>query len=376
MSDANDDKVRVVCACGAKFKAPASKAGMKGPCPKCGQPLVIPHPEPAPADEVDWSMLADAAAQAPAAARGDDGYDLADGEEAPAPRQVRRPAVAAPAAAAFTPAAGVPGAGRALDYRGAGGHGSAAVAAEPGAGRFVLGVVLALTFGLVSGAIWMICSLFFCSSGLMAIGVGAAVGGGMLLGYGRQSVTAGAVSSVIAAGAILMATAVPAALIALAGWGVATVGQEMALAPYSATSARFELPDMLVDDVLAEQGLDYNATSEEQDEAAYVTAEERVAAMSEEELELTYKRQQVSNLKEMDYFATMLSDIEEAEDVPYDQFRNESANLTVAECDAMLAAWQPASGPGFWSVFGQLFGMFDVLWIVLALGMAFKISGL
>ncbi|MEL7239457.1 MAG: hypothetical protein AAGK78_11395, partial [Planctomycetota bacterium] len=39
-------RIAVKCnACGAHFRAPAAKAGRRGPCPKCGQPLIIPRIE-------------------------------------------------------------------------------------------------------------------------------------------------------------------------------------------------------------------------------------------------------------------------------------------------------------------------------------------
>src|SRR5690606_22050752 len=74
-------------------------AGKKGPCPKCKTILTVPQPEPVAEGEVDWSMLADAAASAPAVET--DGYGVVDVE--PEPRLARQPARQGNVLASLTP---------------------------------------------------------------------------------------------------------------------------------------------------------------------------------------------------------------------------------------------------------------------------------
>src|SRR5215831_11304952 len=42
-----EEKIRVKCACGAAIAAPSRLAGKRVKCPKCGQPVALPAPEPA-----------------------------------------------------------------------------------------------------------------------------------------------------------------------------------------------------------------------------------------------------------------------------------------------------------------------------------------
>ena len=202
-------KVRVSCeACGERFKAPAAKAGKKGPCPKCGTPIVIPAPPPppppTPADpgDIDWSMLADAAESAPAV------------DAPPATQHVVAPA-ASPARkssrsvlADLTPAQRAALAKRAEQRASAGRFGKGSDGDDNlwGFPSFLMGLTLAVVGALLGAAIW-----FGVLAGtgrelrFLAILVGALTGGGMMLGYQKGDAGTGVLTACLAVGGILLA---------------------------------------------------------------------------------------------------------------------------------------------------------------------------
>ena len=45
MSDIGTDTISVKCVCGKKLKAPASAAGRKARCPKCGNVMTLEAPQ-------------------------------------------------------------------------------------------------------------------------------------------------------------------------------------------------------------------------------------------------------------------------------------------------------------------------------------------
>ena len=51
MAAGTGEKITVECKCGARLKAPASAAGRKAKCPKCGATLTVQAPPPPPAQD-------------------------------------------------------------------------------------------------------------------------------------------------------------------------------------------------------------------------------------------------------------------------------------------------------------------------------------
>ena len=366
----SSEKIRVECAeCGAAFRVAAAKAGKRGPCPKCGQPIVIPHAEVP--DESD-----------------DDGYSLADDlpeMSAPPPPVAmasndgppRRPAAGgtprerAAAKAAWATAA----------------EPSAAVAAGRQTGRFALGAGLAGVVAVVGCALWIAVWHFASVQlGILAWGLGLAIGGAMFVGYGDRTVPAGLAAGAIALAAVFMTKALPAAYVA------STIDDALAgevHAPYTPETARADLPSYLINDYIHAAGLDYDTTTEEQHALYHAKAQADVAAMDEATLELTYKRQQVADCLVAEQWDLAYADAGEDEDVEVDidhaALAGQIATMDAAACDARIAACEPAEsaalsasslGLGFWAMFGYLVSPWDALWTILAVGSAYKISGL
>ncbi|MEM7808910.1 MAG: hypothetical protein AAF561_12450 [Planctomycetota bacterium] len=213
---------------------------------------------------------------------------------------------------------------------------------------------------------------------IRAGGLGALVGGGMLLGYGRTSTTAGIVAGGIALLMIICTKAVPATLIAL-GAGLLNSVAQTSNVSYDPNFARADLPWMMVDDVHAEAGRDFNDTTWDEDEAARVEAEALVADIPDEELELYWKRQHLAELRFTDARSISMDDLtSEVEDlprVPYAEIQSDCNGMTLASLDAEIAAWQPpSSGITFGSAFAAMFSPWDILWSLLAVATAFKLA--
>jgi hypothetical protein len=225
MSDAANEKVRVVChSCGARFKAPAAKAGKKGPCPKCGILLVVPQAgNPADADAVDWSQL-EAAAPRKASAAGAGDAVLAMAAVQPADPPARPPATEKKSGGFFSRAkkadapalAGLSQQQRELltqrvqqrmkkDFQ---------RFEDETPGSLPTGIVAASFCAIVGAGLWF---GLFAGTGKeirwMAIAVGILAGGGMYLGYQRRDIKAGYIAAGVALAAIV------GAKVGFVGWG-------------------------------------------------------------------------------------------------------------------------------------------------------------
>ena len=202
------DPIAVACAaCGGRFKVPASKAGKRGPCPKCKAPVRVPVPAAPAADdgEPDWNALADV--EATAAPREADPVIQA----APASSA----AVVMPDSASFAKqmASLTPEQRRALARRA---DDAARSGRRPkvidgddqlwGFPSFLMGLTLCVAGSLLGAGIWF---GLLAATGrelrLLAVGVGALAGGGMYAGYQKHELTAGMIAAICAVGGIVLA---------------------------------------------------------------------------------------------------------------------------------------------------------------------------
>lgn len=382
-STSGRETLRVSCeACSKIFKVPASKAGKRGPCPNCGQTIVVPEPEPVVAsDNIDWGMI-DPGDGAGAGLDEDGDYGLAEPDEIPT--SVRRPSPLPPAAAGAAPPAGARMTPRQIAEARAASQSSPRARgtdALPGPGRFVLGIALACVFAAVGCTIWLVLAIILgVELGILAIGVGAAIGAGMMLGYGAQTDVAGMTAGGVSLFTIFLTKAIPAAVLALGGWALGAASTAM-VTPFTPTAARAELPHMLIDDLVRGDGLDYAQISAAQDDEYLARAQEQVGEMDDATLELTFKRQQVADCLELDALGTAFANFEDYEDdsdfttIDYVAIERQVAGMDLASCDTYLANYQGASiGLGFWGWFGEFLHPLDALWVLLAVGAAWKIA--
>lgn len=224
MADASGiDKVRVQChSCGARFKAPASKAGKKGPCPKCGTMLVVPRLQPAAAagaaaGNVDRSMLSDAAphdgedpvlamaAAAPAAAPGKQkksGGFFSRSKTSAGETSALGPTVLG----GLTPEQREMLAARVQDKLKKNFQRFEDEEPQGGFPSFPAGVVLAIFGALLGAAMWF---AMLAGTGrelrFLAIMVGVLAGGGMYMGYQKRNTYAGVLAACIVLGAVIAA---------------------------------------------------------------------------------------------------------------------------------------------------------------------------
>lgn len=219
------DKVRVQChSCGAKFKAPASKAGKKGPCPKCGTMLIVPRLEPAAATgaaagNVDWSMLSDAAP--PPADAEDPVLAMAAAGPAAAPAKSKKSggffsrsrtsagetsALGPTALAGLTPEQREMLAARVQDKLKKNFQRFDDEEPTGGFPSFPAGIVLAIFGALLGAAMWF---AMLAGTGrelrFLAIMVGVLAGGGMYMGYQKRNTYAGVLAACIVLGAVIAA---------------------------------------------------------------------------------------------------------------------------------------------------------------------------
>lgn len=197
MPDVTSEKIVVHCeSCAAAFRVPASAAGKRGKCPKCGAVFTVPAPE-----------------EEPAAAGGDDlfaGLDTGPAAPALAPLVASRPCAscgaALPGDAIVCTRCGYNSkTGRQAGASGAlGGAGAAVAGALGGAARFggpfMLGTLLSAAAAAIGAAAW--CLIAWKTGyevGYVAWGIGILCGAAMFLGYRDTSLLAGLVAAGMAA---------------------------------------------------------------------------------------------------------------------------------------------------------------------------------
>lgn len=332
------DRIGVKCMCGAKMKVPAAAAGRKAKCPSCGKVFKVPAPRQSAPPPVSETHAAEVHAGAAAGAADDGTYgfaaeagsdslfdDLAAAESSGVAVETEdRAAVAGggkpcpncgvpmtPGAAKCGVCGADPKAIKAQSrQRAAAGVGAAAAVA----GRFALGCGLSAGAAIVGAAVWA--GVAYATDreiGWIAWGIGIAAGFGMVAGAQASGVLHGAVASGMAVVGIIAGKLV--IFTAILSPELVKIEQEIAAGS-------------LVSAVLQEQGIAEVDATDEQFEAAYETAGNRVDQMSQPEI----------HERAADFVA------EQGEEYPA---------LT------------------FWSV---CFDWMDVLFIALAVGSAFKLG--
>jgi hypothetical protein len=284
--------ISVQCPCGKKLKAPATAVGRKAKCPKCGNVMTVtapaappkpPKPKAPPAppsrEEID-DALYDLAADAQSAAA-----------SAPAPVRNVCPSCQSPMAsgAVLCTACGydtrtgksLAGAKATTSAPAAVGRGFPPALAtkvnvekpEP-TGSMLKGAIISAVFAFIGALVWFgIAKATHREIGWIAWGVGIAAGFGMMIGYNGTSVSAGGVAAMFSVGGIL-----------LGKWMVFT---SVVLPMFSGLlhSASGEISDedklhvYVLNQQLEKKGLDPEAASDAQSEAAGNEADKLIAKM-------------------------------------------------------------------------------------------------
>lgn len=328
MQQAGDDKIVVGCsACAARFRVPAGAVGKRGKCPKCGaefrvQAPAAPAPEPAGGDDDD--LLA----------------GLASGTAV-----ANRPAAtrACPSCSGTIPASvGIcPLCKKSVLGGDSGGGASAALGAAKAAagalsgvaalgGPMVLGCILSAAGAVVGGLIWGAVAYYGRAEiGWIAWGVGGLAGVGMHAGLRRYDSTGGVLAAGIATLAIVCAKYAVFSLIL-------TQSVMSSYAIKGTVPPREELTHMAADEVM----------------------QEVPDSVPEQRWEAEYKRLHELAYKEVKPEIDALSDAE--------------VNEALAQAKAARAeAFASMPAPGF---FPTMFGLFDIIFVALAIGTAYRVG--
>ncbi|MBN2561385.1 MAG: hypothetical protein JXQ75_10695 [Phycisphaerae bacterium] len=346
------DHIVVQCPCGAKLRVRAAAIGKKTRCPKCDGIVAITAPAPGPATPAPASPL-------------DHGHGLLD--ESPQHEQTTKDAPSRRMSAAKAcPNCGVP---TAADARlciacgydiekecqrevvvtpASGGAGALATQMAKSAGTFVVGSVLSLVGALIGGAVWFAVVWYLNAEvGYIAWGVGVLAGAGMLVGSRSPSAKAGVVAAGMSAVGIVAAKAAIFFLVIVVVLSGDTDDIDL---------QRQFVASRMSDEILTERGIDPESLNDEEwgtaADSAWDEAERRVTRMSDQEVRAKWQ-----------------------------EYRDQDAAMAAAEGDSP-AGKEPGEEVGFTETatallpvfFSTQFGVFDILWFLLALGSAFKIA--
>jgi hypothetical protein len=356
------DRIAVACSCGAKLRVPVSAAGRRVKCPKCGSVISVPVPAPAMTTSSE-----------PGAASGEDDWltNFAAAEQAAAP------ALGASAAAALKPC---PSCGATLGAsaklctscgynlqtgrvaKGARTGPSAAGAATrvaKVAGGFVLGCVLSVVGAAIGAGIWYgIAIKSGYEIGYVAWGIGLATGFGMALGTRSGGLLPGIVAAAIALVAVLAAKALIFFTI-LYGAVTGDTTDPDVQKTYVAVHIAWES--------LRNQGIEPENATDQQSEAAFAEAKKRVERMDKATLQAEHARLlELASKEAKAPQAGSASSGKPAADTDSDRDRSDEATPDV---DKKGLARGLAG-----AFFASMFGLLDVVFLLLAVGTAFKIG--
>ncbi|MFH1419995.1 MAG: hypothetical protein ABII12_17105 [Planctomycetota bacterium] len=316
MTTPEADKILVQCACGAKLRAPATSVGKQFECPKCGSHVTIPAPESAP--------LASGPAVDPAPP-----LPVASPKACPECQAIMQPAAVVCTACGLNTQTGTTANPESTST----GKGAALAKAT---GTFVLGVILSATGAAVGGVAWFLAVWHLnVEVGYIAWGIGVLAGLGMTLGSRNPSTTGG----VVAAGMSVLG--VVGAKVAIFSFLISAffLGQTDDL-----DVQREFVTGMMANEILDARGIEGEEQRDKQWNSANIEAELRVKSLSDDEIRAKWQ---------------------EYRDQIEDQVKAAKTTEEQAESD----------GDGMFSFFiSTQFSVFDLLWLFLAIGSAYKIG--
>lgn len=361
MGNAAAGRIAIQCACGVKLKVPASAAGRRAKCPKCGEPFTVPVP-------------AETTASAPAAPPADDLLGDLVAQERAATVTAPQPGAATVASAPPRPCphCGVVLAGGAVVCTSCGynlqtgrqikgariGPGVAGVAAKTAkvAGTFLLGCILSVVAATIGAGVWYFIAMKTgYEIGYVAWGIGLITGFGMALGSRTSGVLPGAVAAIIAFASIVAAKMLIFVVLIYGALTGDTANHQI---------QQEYVKIQIAQATLREKGIDPEKATKEQYAAAYDDAARRVKTMKGAEFEREYQR-----LRALDSAAEEADETEESPAVA----RETSATPPDNQSDS-AGSESEASVSVLGIFFSTMFGLFDILFVGLAIVSAFKVG--
>ena len=355
----------VSCACGAKLRVPAAAVGKKTKCPKCGSLLVIkapaPPPPPVPPAESGGGLLDDLAAfeQSATASAAPQPATGGKGPACPNCGLALPPSARLCIACGFDLAAGQV---RQMAKGGTAAKPSKTAELAKSAGTFLLGSVLSLVGALIGGAVWVIVAWYLkLEVGYIAWGVGVLAGLGMVIGHHNPTSRSGMMAALMAVVGIVAAKATIFIVVLVSVVTGDTNDIEFQRAYVTAHIAN---------DKLNERGVKDPAQRQAQWQKTFKEAEAEVKRMSDQEV-----RQKWQAFREE-------GDSDDLEDAKQDEDSSSETTAT-SQGGGQEKAPDPGTaqgpereaGPGILYLFLRYgFGIFDVLWFILAVGSAYRIG--
>lgn len=341
MPNADESRIVVQCTCGARLKVSAKTAGRTGKCPKCNQKFTVPLP---PASDTP------AAAPEPPAASGGDWLDELAANEQGASVAADQPLRPEPGGALLPcPKCSAPLATGAVictscGYNAKTGRKTKGASLAPGAvevatkaaktaGSFVLGCILAAVGAGIGAGVWYFIAVKAGHEvGYIAWGLGLITGFGMAVGSRMGGNVPGVVAAAIAVAGIAAAKCFVAAFVIYAVASGDTDNTELKKA--------FVILHM-VPELLMEQGIDPDEATKQQWDMAADDAAQTVEAMSRNEL---------------------------------DEARAHYKLVEARMAEDAATSDQEADDGVFAEVFWAMFGLMDVVFILLAIASAYKVG--
>ena len=347
MSD-EAEKIVVSCACGARMKVCASSVGKKTKCPMSDRVFAIVAPPAAVAADAapaELGLLDDFAAQEGAA------------EALPS---------APPAASKKCPQCGAHmgdavmcvmcGHNTATGKSVSPAKAKAERGAVKAASSFMFGAALSAGFAAAGGVVWFLVAWYLnLEVGYVAWGIGLLAGLGMHLGYRDANTKAGVVAASMSLASIILAKAAIFGFVMYAVISGDTNDPELRKTFVTAAIAG---------EILDERGIESESERENQWDSAWSEAEQRVNSMSPADVEAKHKE---------------LLAAAEAEEESEDEESGEADagdESSLAEADESPSVEDASAGLAAFAVyfFQTQFGLFDLLWVFLAVSSAFRLG--
>ncbi len=367
MGEPTAEKVTVTCHCGARLKVPARAIGKRAKCPKCGEAFLVSQP----ADDAGDGWLDDLVGQehaAPAAAAG-------SAVPPPAASAAIRPCpncgAAMSASAKTCPSCGGKRKRAATTSVATGGAdvgaavaGAAAKAARV-AGTFVLGCILSVVGAGIGAAIWYIVAMkTHMEIGYVAWAVGGLAGFGMAFGSRRAGAVPGAVAALVSVVAIVAAKV----LIFVTVLAAILTGDTS-----DKDAQKSFVKVQLIQEELRSQGVEPARASEAQWNAARDSAGQRVEKMKPSELASEFKRLHQADQERREAAAAAAKASKPAAEVSGAPPATGAPN----DGDDEGASGDDSAGAGqalFSAFFGAMFGIIDIVFVILAMATAYKVG--